>query len=582
MYIIAEIANAAQGVFEDNFKLVSKAQKTGANAVKFQFYKYDALSTPSYSKYEIYKETFYTAGQRSKFVKFAKSLGLDVWVDIFDEWGFEVARKNLSHIDGIKIPPTVSLNYKLVEQILDLKLPILVGVGGLDDDQIDVIVSMVKDHSEEVILMYGYQGFPTNENDTTISRIGYLKKKYGYKMGFADHVDAESDLSVKMPCYAVFAGADVIEKHITLDRRSKGYDYYSSLEVEEFKLMVKELNRCSQILGKSTKITKDQKKYLEHAVRAVINSDKKRGELILNEDIQYKRTGNLNDLLPNEVIKHLPAVAKKDIIRNSGIEEETLKKINIGIVILCRLHSTRLPKKAILKFGNMTAVQRCMKNCLKSKISKNVILATSLEKIDDDLKEEVIDGVDFFRGSPDNPAKRILNVAKKYSLDYIVRVTGDSPLVSYELLDELIVDHIHKNADYSYISNAPLGLKSEVFNVSAIQKLFDNLETDKYSEYLTLYFKNNPDLFTINAYSIDDKNILKYKDARFNLDYQDDYDMLQRLFEEIDTEHAVSLKEIFNVLEKKPDIVKINSHIVPKYFSDKKLRDTLNQVTKIR
>ena len=260
MYVIGEIANAAQGVFADNIKLIVQLKNAGADAVKFQFYKYDSLATPSYSKYEIYKDTFYTAEQRSEFVRFAKGLSFDVWVDVFDEWGFWVAKENASYIDGIKIPPTVSLNHKLVKQILTLNLPILLGVGGLDDQQVHDAVSMVKNHSHEVILMYGYQGFPTNESDTTLSRIQYLKDKYGYRVGFADHVDAESDLATKMPCYAAFAGAEIIEKHITLDRKARGYDYYSSLHMKEFSYMVKELERVDKILGNGNKITKDQKK----------------------------------------------------------------------------------------------------------------------------------------------------------------------------------------------------------------------------------------------------------------------------------------------------------------------------------
>ena len=150
MYVIGEIANAAQGVFDDNIKLISCVKNAGADAVKFQFYRYDALATPLYSKYEIYKDTFYTAEQRSEFVKYAKKLSLDVWVDVFDEWGFLVAKENIFYIDGIKIPPTVSLNHRLVEQILSLNLPILLGVGGLDDEQIDIVVNMVKNHNTAI------------------------------------------------------------------------------------------------------------------------------------------------------------------------------------------------------------------------------------------------------------------------------------------------------------------------------------------------------------------------------------------------------------------------------------------------
>ena len=207
-------------------------------------------------------------------------------------------------------------------------------------------------------------------------------------------------------------------------------------------------------------------------------------------------------------------------------------------------------------------------------------MATSFENIDDDLEKEVIDGVEFFRGSPENPAKRILDAAETYGLDYVVRVTGDSPLISYELLDQLIASHISNEADYSYIENAPLGLKSEVFNTSALQKLFDNLETEKYSEYLTLYFKNNPDVFSINAFTIVNKDIVRYKDARFNLDYEDDYAMLEKFFNKADSQDAIGLTDIVNILEQEPEIININSHIIPKYFSDKSLSQKLKEGTR--
>ena len=143
-----------------------------------------------------------------------------------------------------------------------------------------------------------------------------------------------------------------------------------------------------------------------------------------------------------------------------------------------------------------------------------------------------------------------------------------------------MTSHISNEADYSYIENAPLGLKSEVFNTSALQKLFDNLETEKYSEYLTLYFKNNPDVFSINAFTIVNKDIVRYKDARFNLDYEDDYAMLEKFFNKADSQDAIGLTDIVNILEQEPEIININSHIIPKYFSDKSLSQKLKEVTR--
>jgi len=582
-YIIAEIANAAQGNYQANFELIQNAKDSGAPAVKFQFYKYDVLTTPAYSKYEIYEQTFYTAEQRSEFVKFAKELELDVWVDVFDSWGLDVVKDNIEYVDGIKIPPTVSLNHKLVSNILSLEedIPILLGVGGLNDYQVDRAVRQVNDSNKKIILMYGYQGFPTNEKDTALSRIGYLKQKYGYDIGFADHVDAESDLSIKMPCYAYFAGASIIEKHITLDRAAKGYDYYSSLELDEYKEMVKELERCSNIAGIPDNITQDQEKYMSHAVRAVVSCDKNEGDLIFENDVDFKRTGNQADLLPNEIRPLLPVKATKDLKINCGIDISAVTKARTGIVVLCRLNSTRLSKKALLKLSGKTAVQRCLNNCLESEMADEVVLATSTDPNDSPLETQLVDGVKYFKGDPDNPARRILQVAEQYDLDFVVRVTGDSPLISYELIDQLISSHLTSGAEYSYIGNAPLGTRSEIFNTNAIKKLFNRLETEKYSEYLTLYFKNNPSFFKINKLELSDENILKYKDARFTLDYEEDYNFLSSIFNKLGSKEYTKLSELFDVLDENSQLLNINSHIIPKYVKNRELAEELDRVTKI-
>ena len=95
-YIIAELANAAQGEVRSNFQLIDLAARAGADAVKFQFYRYDFLAAKSYSKYEIYQDTFYTEEERLQFVNYAVEKGLNVWVDVFDRLGLSVVKKCLS------------------------------------------------------------------------------------------------------------------------------------------------------------------------------------------------------------------------------------------------------------------------------------------------------------------------------------------------------------------------------------------------------------------------------------------------------------------------------------------------------
>jgi N,N'-diacetyllegionaminate synthase len=579
VYVIAELASAAEGDVEKTFRLIDEARRAGADAVKFQFYKYDILTTPSYSKHETYKRIFNTAEERSRFVKRAVDAGLDVWVDIFDRWGLEVAAENAAGLTGVKIPPTVILDRKLVADILALGLPAAVGVGGYDDEQIDFVLSGLGEVSGPVILMYGFQGWPAAEEDTSLARIAYLKDRYGREVGFADHVDADSETALRMPEYALFAGARVIEKHITLDRKAKGLDYYSALEPDEFAKMVRNLRRGMRILG-SVAITKGQKDYLDHATRVTATRPVAAGRVLSAADISFRRTDNTDALFPNQVSDYFPAVALRDLDRDAGVSPGDVRKARVGITVLCRLKSKRLPKKALLELNGEAAIDRCLANCLASRLADTVILATSTAEEDDDLASHAQMGrVELLRGSADDPAARLLEAAERFNLDFLVRVTGDSPLVSYELIDLLLESHFASGADFSYFADGPLGTRPEVISAAALRKLRSFADTDKHSEYLSLYFKNNPDIFSLNEVRAPGK--YSRAEYRLNLDYPEDYELLKRVFEGLNAgSGAVSLEAVIDFLEARPGIAAINAGIEPAY-KQPEMAEYLKKVTVI-
>jgi len=579
VYIVAEIANAAQGVVEDNYKLIESAKTVGADAVKLQLYKYDELTTPSYSKHDVYKRTFYSFKNRTKFIDYACKLGIDVWVDIFDRWALELAKANIDKITAIKIPPTIILDQELVEAILRLNLPTSIGVGGYEDEDVDFVLSRIQRFDNQILLMYGYQSYPTPEEHCSLARMTYLKDKYGYPLGYADHVDAQSDMALRMPEYALFAGASVIEKHIILDRKPKGLDHYSALEPDEFKMMVKNLRRCAVING-SKKITSTQKDYLEHATRITTVRSVNKGELLSRKDINFRRTDNTDALFPNEIGHLFPAVAVNDLRQDCGITKRDIKKPVCGVVAVCRMHSTRLQSKALLELGGSPVIDQCLTNTLASKISNMTILATSTHPDDQVLQNHTLNGkVKFFRGSETDVAERILEAAKINGLDIIVRVTGDSPLISYDLIDILLLSHLDNGADFSYFKDAPLGVRPEVISVSAIEKLKSLLDTTQYSEYLSLYFKNNPEHFNLNEVLAPEE--FRFPQYRLNLDYPEDYELNKAVFNHLsEPGKPISLKKVIDFLRQNPDIAKINSAIQPKYTTGD-FAEFINRITTI-
>jgi len=576
-YVIAEIANAAQGVYEDNFKLIELAKKSGANAVKFQFYKYDYLAAKSYSKYDIYSNTFYSSDERGNFIDHATKLGLDVWVDIFDEWGFEVASQNIEKIKCIKIPPTIILDQGLVNKIISLETPVALGVGGYTDEDIDFVLEGFKHISNELLLLYGFQGFPAQLSDTVMSRIPYLKNRYGYEIGFADHVDANSEMALLVPEYAFFAGARIIEKHITLDRSQKGFDYYSALEESEFTIMCQRLSVCADINGKG-EITNGQKDYLVHATRGVLKESMAKGEVVYLDNIFYKRTDNPNDFFPNKVQINFPYRLTQDLKKDDGLNPDNTISESVAAVVIARMASSRLPNKAIIEIGQVPAINRCIEAVSEASKVTNIIFATSTNSEDDILVNLLNGVVETYRGSDNDPALRIYEAASKKNIKHIIRITGDTPLILPDLLDELVNSHLLKKSDYSFVQNAPLGVSAEIFTIESLEYILTNYETEGNSEYLSLFFKNNDSIFKINAYSselIDDECI----NYRFNLDYPEDYKVIEKLFQlKKDLRTPFFSTELFSIAAINPKIMSINSNMKKRY-DQTKLKEHLFNVT---
>ena len=564
-YIIAELANAAQGEVESNFQLIDLAARAGADAVKFQFYRYDFLAAKSYSKYEIYQDTFYSEEERLQFVNYAVEKGLNVWVDVFDRWGLSVVKKCLPQLAAIKIPPTIVLDTELVAAIAALGKTVAIGVGGYDDDDINFVLSQFPKNTD-AFLMYGFQGFPSKEEDTVLSRIAYLSSKYKMKIGFADHVDANEDLALLMPQFAFFAGATIIEKHITLDRSKKGLDYYSSLEESEFKDLVVALRRCETING-NISVSRGQKDYLVHATRAVAARDLSANQVVSAADIVFKRTDNQDDFFPNDVARRLPFVAKKAIQADFGLNSSNVEDGSVVAVIIARMDSKRLPNKALVELGGKPCIERCIDAVLASKYISQVIFATSDEAKDDELAESVmaLNKVSVYRGYGSDPARRMFEASKHLNPKHIIRVTGDTPLFLSDECDELIVKHLSDNNDYSRFSNAPLGLASEIFTTDSLRSILNNFGTDGISEYLTLYFKNNPDHFKSAGYRFE-FGPDAFTDFRFNLDYPEDLVVLKKVFDSKgDKTTHFEKNELLEIVHANLEVFETSKNMVKQY-----------------
>jgi spore coat polysaccharide biosynthesis protein SpsF (cytidylyltransferase family) len=229
-------------------------------------------------------------------------------------------------------------------------------------------------------------------------------------------------------------------------------------------------------------------------------------------------------------------------------------------------------------------VKRCDSILSGSKFIEDIIITTTIEPEDDAIEKLARSkGISFFRGDSKNIVKRFLDAAEKFNSDIIVRITGDCPLISYEISDYLIDNHLKNRADYTAIDpeQVSAGTYPEIISYSALKRLARYDINFDYSEYLTFYFKNNPDVFLINIASAPQE--YRFPEYRLTLDYQEDKEMFNALFKKI-REHNLtsSLSNILTVLRKHPEIPQLNSHLTLKYRADKDLIKRINEATKIK
>ena len=590
MYNILEVANCHGGDINYLYSLIEKYSifnKSDNFGIKFQPFKYDLISTENYSWYSVYKTLFFSKNEWKDIIQKAFCTK-DVWLDIFDEYSLDVLEDNLEKIKGIKFQTSILDNLIIFNRLKNIKtdnLHLILNIAGRSLEDIEEILKKYANlHFKEVYLEVGFQGYPTALEDCGISKISALKKRFGnIKIVFADHTDSQNEEAVILPILVGFENCDIIEKHIMLDREKTKYDFYSSLTFEQYVKFI-EMQKKYFKLKEEDFINEREVEYFKKSVQIpILNKDKKSGELIdIENDFEFRRTDSLGlNLLEIKKFVSEKYILASDKKKGETIQEEDLKKANIAVIIACRLKSSRLKRKALLKIGTLSSIEMCIKNVLKFEDINSVVLATSTTEEDSELQNYTYNkSVVFHQGDPDDVIQRYIDIINKKNYDVIVRVTGDCPYLSKDICKLVLDSHFEKGAEYSNGIGAAVGTNVEIMNTLCLKEIKKYFPKADYSEYMTWYFQNNPEVFKLNYVDLPDK---WKRDYRLTLDYQEDLDLFNKIEEYFSKNNInYTIDNLFEFLDKNPEISKINLNMPLRYKVDKELIETLDRETKIK
>ena len=224
--------------------------------------------------------------------------------------------------------------------------------------------------------------------------------------------------------------------------------------------------------------------------------------------------------------------------------------MNIGIIILCRYDSTRLPGKILKKIGAKTVLEYIYDRLSLVTGAQSIIVATSNEKNDDKIAEFCSNNdIKCYRGVNENVANRILTCAQENRFDYFIRINGDNVFPDAVLIDEMV--DIAIEGGYDFISNVkgrtfPIGMCVEILKTAFYKNIVGKFDDPSHFEHVTLYLYENGALD--NAFFFMNEACPQASGLRLALDNEEDFVFLNSIVRKMRKPHTeYSFKEMYEL-----------------------------------
>ncbi len=226
--------------------------------------------------------------QHYEIYRYAKDKGLD-FIETLCAVGC-LSLLKLFTPDRLKVASRDLTNLPLVEALAETKIPIILSTGMAGAKELDEALEVINRYHSDISILHCVSQYPTHPDNLNLNSILYLKEHYPqYKIGFSDHT-----IGISAPVAAVAMGAEIVEKHVTIDRRMKGTDQAGSLGPDGVGRMIRDIRILERSMGRKELFIDDNvrsaKVKLERSVATVRPIVK--GGVILESDLRMLSPGD--------------------------------------------------------------------------------------------------------------------------------------------------------------------------------------------------------------------------------------------------------------------------------------------------
>lgn len=328
--IIAEAGVNHNGNYELAKQLVVKAKEAGVDYVKFQtanpelvisqfaeMADYQKTNTGTQeSQLEMCKKIHLSFDDYKPLKAYCEEVGVKFMSTPFDMPSIDLLAE--IGMDYMKVPSGEITNLPYLRKIAKLGMPVILSTGMSRIGEVEDALKILIDGGmkrEDIILLHCNTEYPTPYEDVNLKAMLTLRDTFGVRVGYSDHTKG-----IEVPIAAVAMGAEVIEKHFTLDHNLPGPDHVASLEPDELKAMVDAIRNIEKATGSGLKVVSNSEaKNIKIARKSIIAArDIKAGEVFSEDNLTVKRPGDgVSPMLWDSVIG---TKAIRDFVYDEPIE----------------------------------------------------------------------------------------------------------------------------------------------------------------------------------------------------------------------------------------------------------------------
>lgn len=325
-YVIAETSYNHQGDIKYLIRMIDEISELNLNAVKFHL----LLNSESYmvKNHPLFNETkkwIFNEEQWSNILNYSSKKGLDVIALCDDVESIEYLIRSKKPVSAIELHAVALNDHFLLDAASKFDGHVLLGIGGSSIDEMSYAIEFLRRKKKhDIILMYGFQSYPTKYEDINLSKMMKIRALFQLPIGYADHTGFDDPNNELISVAAAIMGFWILEKHYTLDYGKKRIDYHAAVGKKQMENIKNLMEIALNVHGHGDIAMSDSERdygNIGPMKKAIVaKKDISKGELLSLDNLWFKRTAEESTIKQNQLLQLIGCKTKQDIKKDEIID----------------------------------------------------------------------------------------------------------------------------------------------------------------------------------------------------------------------------------------------------------------------